>query len=299
MVRLHSPSILSVIEGLIHREMNYIAEQDLKRVLDFIHQQKGIDLSSYRQNFILRRLRFRINATNSENGFGYINLIKKNSDEFNRFLDTLAINVTEFFRDPDVFAVFRKVALSEIIKRKESTNNRVVRAWSAGCASGEETYSLAILIKEEVLEKENFLVRIWGTDIDNEALGEARKAEYEASRLKEVDKKRLEEYFIPLSNGSYRLKEEIRRMVRFDQHNLISDLPLKFMDIILCRNVMIYLSHHQQEILFKKFNQSLNPKGYLVIGKVETIWSDLRDLFIPVELRQKIYQKVKYEEVEG
>lgn len=265
---------------------------DLKGVLFYIYRHKGIDLSSYRQNFLLRRLGFRMRATGSKTGQDYINLIGKKSEEFNRLLDTLAINVTEFFRDPDVFASFRKVVLEEIIQRKKSTNHQVIRAWSAGCASGEEPYSAAILINEELAVRDcNFVVRIWGTDVDNGALSEARKAEYRLNNLKEVNKGQLQMYFMHPGDSSYELKEEIKQMVNFRQHNLISDPPLKFMDIIFCRNVMIYLNQKEQEILFRKFNQSLNSKGYLVIGKVETIWSDLKDLFITVDGRQKIYRK--------
>lgn len=274
-------------------EMNVNADE-LRSVLSFIYRSKGIDLSSYRQNFLLRRLSYRMKATGSKTGWDYINLIGKNGEEFNRLLDTLAINVTEFFRDPGVFAAFGKVVLDELIQRKKNTNHQVIRAWSAGCASGEEAYSMAILINEELKVRHcNFVVRIWGTDVDNGALSEARKAEYRLNNLKEVDQDRLKRYFIHLGESSYKLKEEIKQMVNFRQHNLISDPPLKFMDIIFCRNVMIYLNQKEQDTLVRKFNQSLNSGGYLVIGKVETIWSDLKDLFITVDTRQKIYQKVE------
>lgn len=267
-------------------------EQDFKMAVSFIQQQKGIDLSSYRRNFFLRRFRFRIQATESKSCLNYIELIKKDNNEFNRLLDTLAINVTEFFRDADVFNAFSKLVLPEIIQRKKAIHHRVIRVWSCGCASGEEAYSLAILIKEALAGEDDFLVRIWGTDMDNAALEEAGRAEYRLANLKEVSKGQLKKYFISLGNDSCKLKEEIRQMVKFMKHNIISDPPLKSMDIIFCRNVMIYLSRQQQDVLFKKFNQVLNSKGYLVIGKVEIIWGDLRNLFIPVESHQKIYQKV-------
>jgi len=268
-------------------------EQDLKTAISFIQKQKGIDLSSYRRNFLLRRLRFRIQATESKSCLNYINLIEKDNNEFNRLLDALAINVTEFFRDPDVFNAFSKIALPEIIQRKKAMHHRVIRVWSCGCASGEEAYSLAIVIKEALAGEDDFLVRIWGTDMDNAALEEARRAEYRLANLKEVSKEQLKEYFISLGDNSCKLKEEIRQMVKFIKHNIISDPPLKSMDIIFCRNVMIYLNRQQQDVLFKEFNHALNSKGYLVIGKVEIIWGDLKNLFIPVESHQKIYQKVE------
>lgn len=266
-------------------------EQDLNLALSFIKEQKGIDLSSYRKNFFLRRLRFRMQATDSENCLSYINLIKKNNAEFNRFLDALAINVTEFFRDPDVFSAFSKIVIPQIIQRKQATQHRVIRIWSAGCASGEETYSAAILINEALAGKYDFLVRVWGTDMDSAALDEAKRAEYKANNLKEVSKELLNKYFIYLGDGVYKLKEEIGQIVKFIKHNLISDPPLKCMDIIFCRNVMIYLDRQQQEALFRKFNRALNPFGYLVIGKVEILWGDLKNLFIPAEPQQRIYQK--------
>jgi chemotaxis protein methyltransferase CheR len=268
-------------------------EQDFKMTVSFIQQQKGIDLSSYRRSFLLRRLRFRMQATESKSCLNYIELIKKDNAEFNRLLDSLAINVSEFFRDPEVFNAFSKLVLPEIIQRKKAMCHRVIRVWSCGCASGEEAYSLAILIKEALAQEDDFLVRIWGTDMDNAALEEAVRAEYRLANLKEISKEQLKKYFISLDNDSCKLKEEIRQMVKFMKHNIIVDPPLKSMDIIFCRNVMIYLNRQQQDVLFKKFNRGLNSKGYLVIGKVEFIWGDLRNLFIPVESHQKIYQKVE------
>jgi len=233
--------------------------------------------------------------TKSGSLFSYLDLLRKDNAEYNRFLDSLAINVSEFFRDPDVFEYFRENCFKEIIRRKDTFNNRVIRIWSAGCAEGQETYSLAVLFKEELGEKNNFSVRIWGTDIDNDALEKAKKAVYDLKNLKNMDRFMIEKYFTPLSNGLFRLNEEIRQMVRFSQRDLINDPPLKYMDIIFCRNVMIYLSHQQQELLLFKFHNSLSSKGYLVIGKVEGIWGNAREMFIPVATHKKIFQKIKKE----
>jgi len=264
---------------------------EFKFFLSTIQRLKGIDLSSYRENFLLRRLNYRLKLTKSENLFVYLNLIKKDSGEFNRFLDSLAINVSEFFRDPEVFDYFRKNCLKELIRRKESYNSRAIRIWSAGCAYGEEAYSLAILLKEEIDKIDEYFVSIRGTDVDKDALQCAKKAEYMLGSLKEMDKERLAKYFTPLSNNSFKLNEQIRHMVKFSQCDLINDAPLKYMDVIFCRNVMIYFSKEQQDILLSKFYNALSPKGYLVIGKVETIWGNLRNKFIPVSTHQKIFQK--------
>jgi len=269
--------------------------RELEVFISTMYKLKGVDFSCYRQNFLLRRLNYRINATKSGSLLGYLNLLKKDNAEFSRFLDTLAINVSEFFRDPDVFEYFRENCLKEIISRKGSFNNRVIRIWSAGCAEGQEAYSLAVLFKEELGEKNSFSVRIWGTDIDNDTLEKAKKAVYDLKNLKNTDKFMIEKYFVPLPNGLFQLNEEIRQMVKFFQRDLINDPPLKYMDIIFCRNVMIYLSQQQQELLLFKFHNSLTSKGYLVIGKVESIWGNAKEMFTPVATHKKIFQKKRKE----
>lgn len=265
-------------------------EEGLKKILDFIHEYKGLDLSSYRQNFLYRRLRLRIFSTKTRDYLEYITLLKNSPEEYNAFLDALSINVTEFFRDPDVFEVVKKVVLPELIARKEARGNLSLRVWSSACANGEEPYSIAILIRQSLKEKTNFLVRIWASDIDNDALEKAKKAEYPAQELKNIDSEIIKKYFISSSNNCYRLSDEIRQMVKFQVHNLFRVFPFKCLDVIFCRNVLIYLDRRQTKELFHTFSQLLNPGGYLVLGKVETLWD--RDLFVPLDLRMKIYQKV-------
>lgn len=267
-----------------------VTEEDTKKIIDFINKQRGLDLSSYRENFFLRRLRVRMLATKIEEVKDYIRLIQNSPEEFNLFLDALSINVTEFFRDIDVFDAFAKFVVPEVIKRKEASGNKVIRIWSAACAYGQEPYSLAILMKEALGDRKDFLVKILGTDIDEEALTKADQGIYACGDFKKVRKDIIEKYFVSADNNNYRVCDEIRRMVKFEKFNLIKDPPLKFMDIIFCRNVMIYFSHQQQDELFRKFAQALHSNGYLVIGKVEATWS--RDLFIPVRPMQKIYQRV-------
>jgi chemotaxis methyl-accepting protein methylase len=266
-------------------------EEGLAKILKFIGERRGIDLCSYRKNFVFRHLRGRLLETEANSPLAYISYIKANPAEIDEFLNALSINVTHFFRDAEVFEVFRKKVIPEIIKRKESTEQKLIRIWSAGCASGQEPYSIAILLKEALAARDDYLIRIWATDVDSEALERARLAQYEERDLREVDKKMREKYFQCLPEGKYNLKEEIKRMVRFEKHNLITDAGMKFMDVIFCRNVMIYFTRQQQDLLFNKFHESLNCRGYLVIAKVEAIWN--KDIFEAVDNIQKIYQKVK------
>ena len=269
-----------------------VADRELNVFLYSLKRLKGIDLSSYRANFLQRRLRSRMIATKSEGLFNYFSILKREPDEYKRFLGALSINVTEFFRDPDVFDLFRKNCLKEVIEKKESTRHEIIRIWSAACASGEEAYSLAIIIMEELKNRiDNFKIRIWGTDIDKDALEVAKKGEYSLRSLKEVGAETLNRCFTNAGEGLYRLNGKVKEIVKFTQHNLITDAPLKYLDVIFCRNVMIYLRRQQQESLFEDFYNALNPKGYLVIGKVESILGDPKDLFIPVDLNKKIFQK--------
>jgi chemotaxis methyl-accepting protein methylase len=149
-------------------------------------------------------------------------------------------------------------------------------------------------MKEEFQNcQDNFIAKVWATDVDSHALKKAEFGEYESGSLEEVSQQQLEKYFIQVGSGKYRIKDDIKQMVKFVKHNLISDPPLKCMDIIFCRNVLIYLTRQQHELLFEVFNQALNPKGYLVIGKVEGIWGYAKNLLTAVDASCRIYQKVK------
>ncbi|MFC1592418.1 CheR family methyltransferase [Candidatus Omnitrophota bacterium] len=266
-------------------------KEDLEVFIAVIRKSREIDLSSYRKNFLLRRLNYRMKLLNSGSIADYLRLLKHDDKEFNKFLETLAINVSQFFRDPEVFDYFRKYCLPEIIRRKASSATKTIRIWSAGCAQGQEPYSLAIMMKEELVQQESFFIKIWGTDIDKDVLERARAAEYDSNSVKEVGIARLKKYFRQPRGELFSLNDEIREMVRFSRFDLFSEPPFKYVDLIFCRNVMIYFDWKQQDTLFRKFHKALRPGGYLVIGKVETIRGDLRNKFLAVTLNHKIFQK--------
>ncbi|MDD5347194.1 MAG: protein-glutamate O-methyltransferase CheR [Candidatus Omnitrophica bacterium] len=271
------------------RDVRSIPAEELVNVLHFISGLKGIDLSSYRQNFCFRHLRGRLQDTDCFSGPEYINYIKKNRGEIDRFLDDLSINVTHFFRDREVFESFKTNALDEIIKKKSAAEKGLIRIWSAACATGQEPYSLAIMLAEALRGKPGIMVKIRATDVDSDALAKAAEGVYEGRDFREIDKKLLEKYFEPVYNGKYSVRDDIRKMVKFEKHNLITDDALRFIDIIFCRNVMIYFTREQQDMLIEKFYGSLTAGGYLVIAKVECIWK--KGLFSAVDACNKIYQK--------
>jgi len=218
-------------------------------------------------------------------------ILKRDSSEYDRLLEDLTINVTNFFRDKSVYRVIEEVIIPELISSKKIKRKRIIRVWSAACASGEEPYSMAILFHEILGNKLNeFLISIHATDIDKVSLKKAKSGEYEADIFSEVDEKILRRYFN--RNLKFGLREEVKKMVKFKHHDLISDQPLTHMDIILCRNVLIYFSRELQRKLFRKFYEGLNKAGYLILGKTESLMGEPTRMFKQVNMTERIYQKV-------
>ena len=237
-----------------------------------INKLKGIELGSYRKTFLLRRLNYRIKLTDTEDIFGYLELLKRDEKEFRNFLDVLSINVSEFFRDQEVFDYFRKRCLKQIIERKKFLHGSTVRIWSAGCAQGQEPYSLALVLKQELKSEKNLKAQVIATDIDNNTLKKAEAAEYNLRSLKNIKRAVLEKYFTVLDGELFRLNAEIRQIVKFQQLDLINSPVKSHLNAIFCRNVMIYLNRPQQEALLLRLYDSLTAGGFLVIGKAEVIW---------------------------
>jgi len=256
-----------------------------------IFKEKGLDLSQYREKYLKRRINMRLTATGSHTYLEYMSVLKKDPREYDKLFNTLTINVTQFFRDAGAFKVIKDVVLRKIISAKQKQNKKLIRVWSAGCASGEEPYSIGILFNEILGNRVNhFLISIYATDIDANSLKKARAAEYENNSVSEVEENILRRYF--QYNGKYKLKEEIKQMVKFKHHDLISDEPLTHVDIILCRNALIYFSRELQKNLFKKFYKGLNKGGYLILGKTESLVGEPARMFQLVNMTERIYQKV-------
>lgn len=272
-------------------------EHELRRVVDFIRDRFDLDLHYYRESFVFRHLRSKMSDVGAKTATDYICILKREPEEFSKFLETLSINVTHFFRDADVFESVRKLVIPEILKRKERLEQYTIRVWSAGCASGQEPYSLAILFKEALRDagKDNFIVKIIATDIDAEAMSRAEIGEYAERDFRETDKKLLDKYFTPAYNSRYKVNDDIKRFVKFEKNNLISDGGYRNIDLIFCRNVLIYFNRKQQEFIFQKFHGSLNADGFFVIAKVETVWD--KNIFVPVDLPRKIYKRAERSDV--
>jgi chemotaxis protein methyltransferase CheR len=270
-----------------------ISEKDIDLFLSFIKRHRGLDLSSYRKTFIMRRLKSRFNARDVHSLGQYIQIIKNDPGEWNSFLDVLSINVSEFFRDLEVFSEFQKLWLPRLIARKKELGHRIIRCWSCGCAHGEEPYSLAIVFRE-CLKKgiDNFSIRIWATDVDEVALKKAKEGVYSGASIEKVDAKILNKYFVPISDNTWKVKDEVKNLVRFRKHNLLVDKPLAKMDVVFFRNVGIYFSGPRAEKIFLNIYNSLRKEGYLVLGKVEYMRPSLRQLFKTLSVTNRIFKKI-------
>ncbi len=259
----------------------------LKRILQ---RKIGIDLSGYKDNFIGRRIYARMLTYGIRDINQYLNLLEKNSEEKRKFLEALDINVSQFFRDSFVWKIVREKVVRELIehmvKRKVS-----IKIWSAGCAHGQEPYSIAMLIVDVCKELNvSPSVKIYATDIDDDALKKAKLGFYNHQEVKDIPYFLLREYFQP-GDGGYWVKDDIRNIVSFRKHDLINDPPLLFVNTIFCRNVFIYFDRKNQNKVLSKFHQCLYRPAYLILGASENLWSEGSSMFEIVDNRAKIYRK--------
>jgi len=221
----------------------------------------------------------------------YIRYLDQNPSEYDILKRVLPINVTEWFRNPETFQYLKDEIIPAIIKGKEEGPKRTVRVWSAGCSDGKEPYTLAMLF-HEVLGGDvgRYRVDILATDIDEEELEKGRRGVYKENEMKGVDMKRRARFFT-YKDGRYTVKPELRAMVRFKRHDLLKGPKYSSMDLVLCRNVVIYFTKELKERLYLEFFESLAPGGYLVLGKTETLMGDARNILALVNNRERVFQR--------
>jgi two-component system CheB/CheR fusion protein len=261
----------------------------LQKIIILIRTRTGIDFSSYKQSTLIRRIERRMSLHQIENISDYVRYIQENQPEIQILHKKFLIGVTSFFRDPAAFEVLKEKVLPEILKNK--SQDQPVRVWVPACSTGEEAYSIAILLKEYMDEvKNNFQVQIFATDVDREAVETGRSGVYSSNITVDVSSERLNRFFIK-NPDTYSLKKEIREMVIFAPQNVISDPPFLRLDLIGCRNLLIYLVPESQRKLLLLFHYSLNPGGYLFLGSSETT-GDFTELYSVIDRKWKIYKRI-------
>jgi len=261
-------------------------ETHLGRLYRIVFNEKGVDFSLYKKSTIIRRIERRLAALKISSLVDYVEVLKNESEEINALYHDILIGVTQFFRDKEVYEELRAY-IEGIVAKKEQGEE--IRFWSIGCSTGEEAYSLAMLLSEVLGEKiGRYKIKIFATDIDDEALKIARTGVYAEASLLGLDKKLIQKYFTVQKN-QYEVKKSIRELVIFSKHNILSDSPFLRMDLVSCRNVLIYFETSLQNKFFPIVHYALKEAGILVLGKSETIGSHY-DLYTPLDKTRKIYK---------
>ena len=274
-------------DGPISEEDGIFSEEEtLSHIYTIMKNASGIDFTYYKRSTILRRIERRMLVTHSSSLTEFARLLGDNQEEVNILIKEILIGVTNFFRDPAFFEKLKYNAIYKIVERAKETEP--IRVWSAGCSTGEEAYSIAILF-QEVMEELQVRrdVKIFATDVDSRAIEQAGKGIYSENIIDDVTPDRLAKFFIK-QNDQYQISKEIRRMIVFATHNMFSDPPFGKLDMISCRNVMIYFQPVLRRGLFAIFHSALKNGGYLFLGKSETA-GEYVNLFKPVCSAEKIY----------
>ncbi len=275
-------SILPILEK---RAMD---EEMIPRIVSFL-EQHGVLIRSYKEKYIARRLRVRMNRLNLNSYAHYLSYLKTHPYEIAALKQSFSINVTRFFRNRDTFELIRDFIVPKITQQSKNIG-RHLKIWSAGCAVGAEPYTIAMIFDEEV-QRHNIRMEIIATDINEELLEIGRHGIYDPSYLAEMTKAEAVKFFDLRNDGNYEVKPRIKSYVRFMKHDLIKDDYIKGVDVIFCRNVLIYIDKNAQREIIDKFVDSLNPGGYLAIGRTETLFGHWRNKLETISGVHRIYQK--------
>ena len=262
---------------------------DLDALIDYLKRSRGFDFTGYKPASLERRIQKRMQIVGVRDYPDYVDFLEVHPEEFAALFNTILINVTAFFRDPTAWEYLASVVVPEMVSRKGS--NATIRTWSAGCASGEEAYTLAILLAEALgVEAYKERVKVYATDIDDEALTRARQASYNMREVAGVPPELLAKYFEE-NNGTYSFRKDLRRNLIFGRHDLIQDAPISRIDLLACRNTLMYLNAETQSRILTRFHFALNDGGVLFLGRAETLLTHA-NTFTPLDLRRRISAKV-------
>jgi two-component system, chemotaxis family, CheB/CheR fusion protein len=262
----------------------------LEKVFVMLRSQTGHDFSQYKPSTIQRRVERRMAVNQIENMDGYVKFIRQAPEEVHSLFRDMLIGVTSFFRDPEAFKALEEQIIPKLFTSK--CTDATIRIWVPGCSTGEEAYSIAILLAEhqEAL-KQNMKVLIFATDIDSHAIEAARAGIFPVSIAADLTPERLERFFLPeAGNGAYCIRKGIRKMLVFSEQNVISDPPFSRLDMISCRNLLIYMGGSLQKKIMPLFHYALNPGGFLFLGASETV-GEFHDIFAAVDRKQKLYRR--------
>lgn len=263
------------------------------KIMELMLKEAHLDLTNYRENYLYRRFTRRMGTVNVDTYQDYIQYLRENPDEFELLKADLTIHTTEFFRDQSPFDLLKQKLIPLIGELKKKTKDPVIRILSAPSSSGQEPYSIAMLIDELRKEGIRYPFEIWGTDIDKDTIEKAKEGIFIQNAMKGISEERLHNYFTQISEDTYQIKSEIRSMVKFFEHDLFKPLPrwLKTQDLILCRNLLIYISRERQIQVLRNLQAFLVDNGYMMLGKTESLLIVNQDTdFVAYNPREHVYQ---------
>jgi len=260
---------------------------ELESLLEYLRDTRSLDFTGYKRPSLTRRIRKRMHEVDAERFDDYRDVLESDPAEQARLVDTILINVTAFFRDEDAWQFLADEVVPGIV---EAAGDGPIRVWSAGCASGEEAYSLAMVFADHVgVDEFRHRVKIFATDTDDGALAEARRGVYTRRQLEPVSAERIERYFEPVDDG-FAFRSDCRRQVIFGSNDVTADAPISHLDLLVCRNVLMYFVTDTQRHVLHRFHYALEPHGHLFLGRAETI-SARSDLFDPVDSQLRLFRR--------
>ncbi|WP_009630292.1 CheR family methyltransferase [Synechocystis sp. PCC 7509] len=266
---------------------------EFEELLDYIKHNRGFDFTGYKRPSLMRRVQIRMQIAEIETYGDYTDYLEVDPEEFLHLFDTILINVTAFFRDRAVWDYIQTEIVPQIVAHKDFARDRI-RVWSAGCASGQEAYTLAMVLAE-VIGVEDFhkKVKIYATNVDEAALNQARLATYSTKEVEGIPESLLERYF-KQTNGNYTFCQNLRRSVIFGRHDLLQDPPISRIDLLSCRNTLMYFNAETQAKIISRFHFALNTSSFLLLGKAELLLSHSNS-FAPIDLKRRIFAKINRE----
>ena len=265
-----------------------LSDTDFESVAKLLRRRRQFDLSQYKDRCIRRRIAKRLRVCQVRDFPAYLNKLEVDRDELDALLSTISIHVSQFFRNPDTFRILEQKILPELLRYARADGRTGLTLWSAGCSTGEEPYSLALLVDDMAVQ--DLDIRILATDISEPVLESARLGSFEATRMKEIPPDVIASYF-QAENGHYRLADRVRKKVEFLRHNIMTASGYPPADLILCRNVLIYFTRSEQERILSRFAETLPEHGALVLGRAETITGEARDYYRPEFPVERIYRR--------
>ncbi len=253
-------------------------------------ESAGIEVNAYKKRYLMRRIKARMSKLNLNSYKGYLEVLNKSKKEITELHESLSINVTRFFRNRDTFETIRDEILPALVKNARVNNRSEIKIWSAGCAVGAEPYSLAMIASDVVPSSVN--VRIFASDIKDELINIARFATYSDQYVAEMHPFEINSYFNMNEHGEYIVKPHIKKMVSFSNIDLMKDSYPTGIDLILCRNVLIYIEKESQKKIISNFFRSIRENGMVILGRTETLFVDWRKHIKIISTKHRIYQKI-------